>query len=72
MAAAGSVEAVVTMLALEHGLVPPTANLGDIDPAVPFDCVPGIGAAGRLERGAVELVRLRRAEREPDLQALAD
>ena len=40
MAAAGSLEAVATILALEHGLVPPTANLGTVDPEIPFDCVP--------------------------------
>ena len=40
MAAAGSVEAGATLLALQHGLVPPTANLHDPDPDVPFDCVP--------------------------------
>jgi 3-oxoacyl-[acyl-carrier-protein] synthase II len=40
MAAAGSVEAVATVLALVHGLVPPTANLRNLDPEVPFDCVP--------------------------------
>ena len=40
MAAAGSVEAAATLLALQHGLVPPTANLRDPDPDVPFDCVP--------------------------------
>ncbi|HET7875774.1 MAG TPA: beta-ketoacyl-[acyl-carrier-protein] synthase family protein [Methylomirabilota bacterium] len=40
MAAAGSVEAVATVLALGHGLVPPTANLRQADPDVPFDCVP--------------------------------
>ena len=39
MAAAGSVEAVATLLALQHGLIPPTANLDDPDPEVPFDCV---------------------------------
>src|SRR5712692_6642339 len=39
MAAAGSVEAVATLLALQHGLIPPTANLSDPDPDVPFDCV---------------------------------
>ena len=50
MAAAGSVEAVATILALEHGLVPPTANLTEIDPAVPFDCVPG--AARPADLGA--------------------
>jgi 3-oxoacyl-[acyl-carrier-protein] synthase II len=39
MAAAGSVEAVATVLALQHGLIPPTANLRDPDPEIPFDCV---------------------------------
>ena len=39
MAASGSVEAVATLLALQHGLIPPTANLSDPDPDVPFDCV---------------------------------
>jgi 3-oxoacyl-[acyl-carrier-protein] synthase II len=50
MAAAGSVEAIATILALEHGLVPPTANLTEIDPAVPFDCVPA--AARPADLGA--------------------
>ena len=40
MAAAGSVEAAATILALQHGLLPPTANLEHVDPDVPFDCVP--------------------------------
>ena len=40
MAAAGSLEAVATVLALTHGVVPPTANLRRVDPDVPFDCVP--------------------------------
>ena len=42
MAAAGSVEAAATILALQHGLLPPTANLEHVDPEVPFDCLPGI------------------------------
>ncbi len=40
MAAAGSLEAVATVLTLTHGLVPATVNLATIDPEVPFDCVP--------------------------------
>jgi 3-oxoacyl-[acyl-carrier-protein] synthase II len=40
MAAAGSVEAVATVLALQHGLLPPTANLVTVDPEIPFDCLP--------------------------------
>jgi 3-oxoacyl-[acyl-carrier-protein] synthase II len=42
MAAAGSLEALVTVLALVHGLVPPTAHHEHTDPDVPFDCVPGV------------------------------
>jgi 3-oxoacyl-[acyl-carrier-protein] synthase II len=41
MAAAGSVEAAATILALQHGLLPPTANLEHVDPEVEFDCLPG-------------------------------
>ena len=42
MAGAGGAEAVATILALEHGLLPPTANLQTVDPDVAFDCLPGI------------------------------
>jgi 3-oxoacyl-[acyl-carrier-protein] synthase II len=42
MAAAGSLEAAATVLALTHGLVPATVTLGTIDPDVPFDCVPRV------------------------------
>jgi 3-oxoacyl-[acyl-carrier-protein] synthase II len=40
MAASGALEAIATVLTLVHGLVPPTANLNEPDPEVPFDCVP--------------------------------
>ena len=40
MGAAGAMEAVTTILALEAGLLPPTANLDETDPDVPFDCIP--------------------------------
>jgi 3-oxoacyl-(acyl-carrier-protein) synthase len=40
MGAAGAMEAVATVLALEAGLLPPTANLDETDPDVPFDCIP--------------------------------
>lgn len=48
MAAAGSVEAAATILALQHGLLPPTANLEQVDPDVPFDCLPGIARAAEV------------------------
>ena len=50
MAAAGSLEAAATLLTLQHGLIPPTANLHHPDPDVPFDCVPG--TARPVELGA--------------------
>jgi 3-oxoacyl-[acyl-carrier-protein] synthase II len=40
MGAAGAMEAVTTILALEAGVLPPTANLNETDPDVPFDCIP--------------------------------
>lgn len=40
MGAAGALEAVATIMALETGLLPPTANLDETDPDVPFDCIP--------------------------------
>jgi 3-oxoacyl-[acyl-carrier-protein] synthase II len=40
MGAAGALEAVVTILALEAGVLPPTAHLDEPDPVVPFDCIP--------------------------------
>ena len=49
MAAAGSLEAVATVLALAHDLVPPTVNLETPDPDVAFDCVPGVARDVRLE-----------------------
>jgi 3-oxoacyl-[acyl-carrier-protein] synthase II len=40
MAAAGSLEAVATVLSLVNELVPPTARLENVDPEIAFDCVP--------------------------------
>jgi 3-oxoacyl-[acyl-carrier-protein] synthase II len=49
MAAAGSVEAMATVLALQHGLLPPTANLEHPDPEVAFDCLPGVARPAEIE-----------------------
>jgi 3-oxoacyl-[acyl-carrier-protein] synthase II len=48
MGAAGAMEAVGTILALETGLLPPTANLQEPDPDVPFDCIPLVSRASAL------------------------
>ncbi|MFE9252564.1 beta-ketoacyl-[acyl-carrier-protein] synthase family protein [Streptomyces sp. NPDC007088] len=39
MGASGAIEAGLTVLSLEHGLVPPVANLDAPDPAFAIDCV---------------------------------
>ena len=49
MAAAGALEAVATVLAVVHELVPPTANLSTPDPDVAFDCVPGTAREAALD-----------------------
>jgi 3-oxoacyl-[acyl-carrier-protein] synthase II len=49
MAAAGAVEAAATVLALQHGLLPPTANLEHVDPEIPFDCLPGAARPAPVE-----------------------
>jgi 3-oxoacyl-[acyl-carrier-protein] synthase II len=48
MAAAGSIEAVATILAIQHGLIPPTAHLDDPDPEVAFDCVPRVARTAEV------------------------
>jgi 3-oxoacyl-(acyl-carrier-protein) synthase len=42
LGAAGAMEAAATILAMESGRLPPTANLTDPDPAIPFDCIPNV------------------------------
>ncbi len=49
MAAAGALEAVATVLALGHELIPPTANLTTPDPEVVFDCVPRVAREAAVE-----------------------
>ena len=41
LGAAGAVEALLTVLALHHRLVPPTANLHDLDPEIDLDVARG-------------------------------
>jgi 3-oxoacyl-[acyl-carrier-protein] synthase II len=49
LGAAGGVEAIFTILALHHGVVPPTINLEDLDPACGLDVVPNEARAVTID-----------------------
>jgi len=49
LGAAGALEAVATVLALEHGLLPPTANFTEPDPACDLDVIPNLARAAQVE-----------------------
>jgi 3-oxoacyl-[acyl-carrier-protein] synthase II len=42
LTAAGTVEAIFTVLSIRHGILPPTINYEVPDPALPVDCVPNV------------------------------
>lgn len=48
LSAAGAVEAVFSLLTLEHQRIPPTINYDVPDPAIPFDVVPNKARDARL------------------------
>ncbi|MDV6012756.1 beta-ketoacyl-ACP synthase II [Haloechinothrix sp. LS1_15] len=39
LGAAGAVESIITILAIHHGVIPPTANVDELDPGVSLDVV---------------------------------
>jgi 3-oxoacyl-[acyl-carrier-protein] synthase II len=45
LGAAGALEAAAVLLSFEHALIPPTAGLTDVDPAVGLDVVQGAARA---------------------------
>jgi 3-oxoacyl-[acyl-carrier-protein] synthase II len=48
LSAAGAVEAVFTLLTLEHQRIPPTINYQVPDPAIPLDVVPNVARDARV------------------------
>ncbi|HEY4040557.1 MAG TPA: beta-ketoacyl-ACP synthase [Rhodopila sp.] len=48
LTAAGTVEAIFTLLSIRNGLLPPTINYDIPDPALPVDCVPNIAREARV------------------------
>ncbi|HXK09532.1 MAG TPA: beta-ketoacyl-[acyl-carrier-protein] synthase family protein [Vicinamibacteria bacterium] len=49
LGAAGALEAAATLLALHHGVVPPTANCTEPDPQCGLDCVPNEARPASVE-----------------------
>jgi 3-oxoacyl-[acyl-carrier-protein] synthase II len=49
LGAAGGVEAIATVLALHHGLLPPTINREEPDPACDLDYVPNVARVAAVE-----------------------
>ena len=48
LSAAGAVEAVFSMLTLQHQRIPPTINYNMPDPAIPLDVVPNTARDARV------------------------
>ena len=68
LGAAGALEFVAAVLALERHVIPPTINLEVPDPECDLDYVPGEARSRhRARRRHVELVRVRRHQRRPRL-----
>ena len=65
LTAAGAVEAVFTLLTLEHQRIPPTINYSVPDPGDPARCRAERGARRQRQPRHLQFVRLRRPERLP-------
>jgi nodulation protein E len=49
LGAAGAIEAVATVLALHHGVLPPTANFTEADPECDLDIAPNVAREAVVE-----------------------
>jgi 3-oxoacyl-[acyl-carrier-protein] synthase II len=47
--AAGAAEAVISVLALQRGMLPPTINLQNKDPRITVDCIPHVAREKRVD-----------------------
>ena len=49
LGAAGAVEAIVCLKAIEHGVIPPTINYQTPDPECDLDCVPNVARQATID-----------------------
>ena len=63
LGAAGALEFIATLMAIRDGIAPPTMNYLGPDPACDLDYVPNEARDDEDRRGALQLLRLRRAQR---------
>ncbi|MGH2610024.1 MAG: beta-ketoacyl-[acyl-carrier-protein] synthase II, partial [Tepidiformaceae bacterium] len=49
LGAAGAIEAGICVMAIQHGIIPPTANLDQPDPDCDLDYVPKVARSASLE-----------------------
>lgn len=50
LSAAGAIEAVFTLMTIARGVIPPTINYNEPDPAIPLDVVPNVARAATVNR----------------------
>lgn len=50
LSAAGAIEAVFTLMTIDRGVIPPTINYTEADPAIPLDVVPNVARKARVDR----------------------
>ena len=65
LSAAGAVEAAFSLMTMREGVIPPTINYDNPDPAIDLDVVPNVKRSADVGARAVEFLRLRRPEHLP-------
>ena len=68
LGAAGSTEAIFTLLAIRDGIIPPTINYEEPDPECDLDYVPNVARRQSLTSGDVQCLWVRRNECHAGLQ----
>ena len=69
LGAAGGVEAIFSMLAMHHGIIPPTINLDNPGEGCDLDYVPNVAREKKIDVVDVERLRFRRHQRHAGVQA---